>query len=115
MPPWYQIILTASLFTFKPLFITLNIAFVCPPLAHVSNDILYLQFQSHSYNTEQQSSLSPNAPSAQLNGQEEGGCTGGEKEGTVEAEQQADFISVPRLLLLKAEVQRVVGNFRIFH
>ncbi len=51
MLPWYQMkILGASLLTPNPLFITLNVAFASLPLAHVSDAISYLQFQSHPYN-----------------------------------------------------------------
>lgn len=114
-----MIILGASLLTLNPLFITLNIAFVSPQLANVSKDISYLHFQSHPYNhlaaviivTEKSRCLAP------VNGQKKRrrGWTDWKEEGTAEAKRQADFISVPRLLPLKAEVQRVVGNCHVFH
>lgn len=45
-----MIMLCASLFILNPPFITLNVAFVSPPLVQVSNAISYLQFQSPPYN-----------------------------------------------------------------
>lgn len=118
MLPWLQmIILGASLLTLNPLFITLSIAFVSLPLAHVSNAISYLQFQSHSYNHSAAVIIVWNTPSTQLRSKWTGerGWTDGKEEGTVETKRQADFILVPRLLPLKAEVKRVVGNCRVFH
>lgn len=38
-----------------------------------------------------------------------------EKERAIQAKRQSDFILAPRLLLLKSEVQRVMGNFHVFH
>ena len=111
-----MIILSASLLTLNPLFITLNIAFVSPPLAHVSNAIPYLQFQSHSYNHPAVIIVAERSQCpAPLEMDREKGWTVGREEGTVEAKRQADFISAPGLLLLKAEVQGVVGNCHVFH
>lgn len=118
MLPWHQmIILIASLLILNPLFITLNITFVSPPLAHVSNAISYLQFQSHSYNHPAAVIIVAEHPHARLLSKwtRERGCMDGRKEGTEEAKRQADFISAPRLLLLKTGVQRVVGNCCVFH
>lgn len=117
--PWYQmIILGASLLTLNPLFITLNTAFVSPPHWPMQVMPYHISNSNHILTTiQQQSSLSLNTPSAQPLSKwtGESGWTDGKEEGTVEAKRQADSISAPRLLLLKAEVKRVVGNCRVFH
>jgi len=81
-----MIILVASLLILNPLFITLNIAFVSPPPAHVSNAISYLQFQSHSYNHPAAVIIVAERSPARLLSKWTGerGRTDGKEEGTVE-------------------------------
>lgn len=105
--PWH-LVFCGSLLSLNPLFITPHTAFVSPLLSHVTNATSYLHLQSQSHRS-----------AAAIIVVERWQCprktvrTDGKGKG--QWKQQDDSISPPRLLPLKTEVQRVVGNCGVFH
>lgn len=109
MLPWYQLLIhSASFLILNLLFITLTTAIVGPP--QVPELTPHHTFSSDQIlETIQQQSF--------LNGQKdgEGEWTNERKARDKRGKATADFISEPRLLRLKTEVLRVVGNCHVFH